>query len=275
MTILAQNLVQFRKKNGMTQDELATRLGISFQAVSKWENSQSLPDVEQLLRTADIFHISLDTLMGHTPARERLTQYEGKYQQEDYYWGLEPSPMCYDVMRLRPPTRPWRVLDIGCGEGKDAVFFARNGYEVTAFDVAEPGLEKARRLAAAFNVDVNFFQANIFDFRPNSEFDIVFSSGVLHYLPEDIRGTVIEAYQEHTAAGGIHALNVFVSKPFLPLPPDEESPDTLWRSGELAMLYHDWHLRSFSEQIFDCNSSGIPHKHCMDVIIAANGFAGE
>ncbi|GKH31908.1 methyltransferase domain-containing protein [Hungatella hathewayi] len=272
MSYLAQNLVWFRKKNGLTQDDLATRLGISYQAVSKWENNQSLPDVEQLVRISDIFHISMDALMGHTPSREKLTQYEAKYLQEDYYWGLEPSPLCYEVMRLKPPTQPWRVLDIGCGEGKDAVFFARNGYDVSAFDLADQGLEKAKKLAAVYGVEVNFFQADVLDFRANSEFDIVFSSGVLHYLTEDIREAAIRSYKEHTANGGIHALNVFVSKPFLSLPPDEESPETLWRSGELAMLYHDWHLRSFSEEIFDCSSSGIPHKHCMDVMIAENGF---
>ena len=70
MSYLAQNLVWFRKKSGLTQDDLATRLGISYQAVSKWENNQSLPDVEQLVRISDIFHISMDALMGHTPSRE-------------------------------------------------------------------------------------------------------------------------------------------------------------------------------------------------------------
>ena len=43
-----------------------------------------------------------------------------------------------------PPTRPLKVLDIGCGEGKDAVFFARNGYDVTAFDLSKEGIEKGK-----------------------------------------------------------------------------------------------------------------------------------
>ena len=41
-----------------------------------------------------------------------------------------------------------------------------------------------------------------------------------------------------------------------------------WKSGEIFMYYHDWIFRKNEEKIFDCNSSGIPHKHCMDVIIA-------
>ena len=43
-------------------------------------------------------------------------------------------------MRIKPPVKPYKVIDIGCGEGKDAVFLARNGYDVTAFDVSEQGL---------------------------------------------------------------------------------------------------------------------------------------
>lgn len=114
--------------------------------------------------------------------------------------------MCYEVMRQLPPTRPLRVLDVGCGEGKDAVFFARNGYEVTAFDIAESGLDKTFRLADACGVSVNLFRADVLNFRPDGEYDIVFSSGVLHYIPEPLRAEIIGSYQEHTAPGGLSAI---------------------------------------------------------------------
>ncbi|MCD7873562.1 MAG: class I SAM-dependent methyltransferase [Acidaminococcaceae bacterium] len=61
-------------------------------------------------------------------------------------------------MKLKPPVRSWTLLDIGCGEGKDAVFFARNGYVVSAFDIADEGLHKAKQLAAASNVKINFLR---------------------------------------------------------------------------------------------------------------------
>ena len=41
-----------------------------------------------------------------------------------------------------------------------------------------------------------------------------------------------------------------------------------WNSGELFMLYHDWKLHKTEEIIFNCNSGGIPHQHCMDIMIA-------
>jgi len=59
--------------------------------------------------------------------------YDRRYNQEAYYWGLRPLLICYEVLKKLPPERPLRLLDIGCGEGRNAIFFARNGYEVTAF----------------------------------------------------------------------------------------------------------------------------------------------
>lgn len=68
----------------------------------------------------------------------------------------------------------------------------------------------------------------------------------------------------------IDALNVFVEKPFVPDPPDHENTAHNWHSGELFGLYHDWRFERCEEVIFDCNSSGVPHKHCMDTLIAVN-----
>lgn len=73
---------------------------------------------------------------------------------------------------------------------------------------------------------------------------------------------------EHTSLNGINALNVFVDKPFLQSPPDAEPNDTIWLSGELSTYYHKWNFHQCCEMIFDCNSSGIAHKHCMNMLIA-------
>lgn len=181
---IGQQIAQKRKELGYTQQKLADVLKVSFQAVSKWERGSTTPDIALLPEIARILDTTVDALVGYQAKSK--THYEEKYREEDFYWGLEPNKMCYEVMRLRPPVKPYRVLDIGCGEGKDAVFFARNGYRVTAFDIADAGLEKA-----------------------------------------------VEP----------------------------------WRSGELAGYYHDWLFHQNEEIIFDCNSGGIPHKHCMDILI--------
>ena len=64
MTIeLANRLQKLRKENGYSQDELADKLGISRQAVSKWERSESSPDTDNLIELAKLYHVSLDELI--------------------------------------------------------------------------------------------------------------------------------------------------------------------------------------------------------------------
>lgn len=260
-----------RKSLGLTQQALAEKLSISFQAISKWENGTSCPDVTLLPRLAAVLNVSIDSLLGHHS--QLLTDYDKRYNTKGYYWGVAPNNLCYEIMRIKPPIKPYKVLDIGCGEGKDAVFLARNGYNVTAFDISEQGLSKARELADNFDVKIDFFKADVRNFRLETDFDIIFSSGVFHYIPVELRGSVIDSLKAHTTTNGINAINVFVKKPFISPPPDiEESELTAgdWKSGELFMYYHNWLFHKNEERIFDCNSSGIPHKHCMDVLIAEN-----
>ena len=257
-----------RKELGLTQNQLAKSLNISFQAVSKWENNSAYPDIETLPKLVAALHTTVDALLGYESV---VTDYDKRYNTEEYYWGLMPNRICYDIMKILPPVRPYRVLEIGCGEGTDAVFFAKCGYSVTAFDISEQGIEKAKRLAEYNKVDVNFFKADLFDYRPDTEYDIVFSSGAMHYALPAVRKELCDSLKTHTADSGINALNVFVKKPFIKCAPDltkdEEKRDP-WYSGELFGYYHDWLFHTCKEEIFDCNSGGIPHKHCMDTLIA-------
>ncbi len=62
--IISTNLIKLRKNAGFTQIELAEKLNYSDKAVSKWERGESLPDVETLKRIADLYHVSLDSLVN-------------------------------------------------------------------------------------------------------------------------------------------------------------------------------------------------------------------
>lgn len=263
-----------RKELGLTQNQLAQKLNLSFQAVSKWENESAYPDITMLPKLAAVLNTTVDALLGYSSAE---TDYDRRYTTEGYYWGLKPNRLCYDVMKILPPIKPYRVLDIGCGEGKDAVFFAKCGYSVTAFDQSEKGIEKAKKLAEHNQVEVNLFKADLFDYRPDREFDIIFSSGVLHFLPQTVRKELTGSLKRHTAKNGINVLNVFVNKPFITRVPDktrEEEKRHPWHSGELFGYYHDWLFHMCREEIFDCNSGGIPHQHCMDTLIAQKQEGG-
>ena len=265
---LGQNIFRLRKAMHMTQETLATQLNVSTQAVSKWETGQAIPDTLLLPIIAATLDTSVDTLMGFVPNYTGLSPYEQRYRTDGFYWGIKPNALAQEVLKLTYPTHPMRLLEIGCGEGRDAVFFARNGFEVTALDVTEAGLEKARRLAEANNVHVRYFQADLKHFRIKENYDVIYSSGVIHHILPEWRNELFEDYREHTVPGGFNAFNVFVQKPYIPVPPDSDGDDDTWYSGELLRLYADWHVPVFQEKEFECSSGNTPHRHCMNILIA-------
>ena len=73
--VLAANILKYRKKNGLSQDELANKLGVTFQAVSKWELAKAAPDISFLPTMADVFECSIDDLFSYLP----------KYRREDLH----------------------------------------------------------------------------------------------------------------------------------------------------------------------------------------------
>ncbi len=64
--ILADKIIELRKRAGMSQEELAEKLGVSRQSVSKWEGAQSTPDLNRVLQLSEIFGVSTDTLLKDT-----------------------------------------------------------------------------------------------------------------------------------------------------------------------------------------------------------------
>ena len=67
MTSVGKNLKNIRKKNDLTQDELAEKLSVTRQAVSNWENGKTEPDIETLTNISQIFDISIDELVDGIP----------------------------------------------------------------------------------------------------------------------------------------------------------------------------------------------------------------
>ena len=71
--ILADKIVQLRKKNGWSQEELAAQLNVSRQAVSKWEGAQSVPDLDRILQMSALFGVTTDYLLKDEMEAEEST----------------------------------------------------------------------------------------------------------------------------------------------------------------------------------------------------------
>ena len=71
--ILADKITEERKKNGWSQEELADKLGVSRQAVSKWESAGSTPDLQRVIQLAQLFDVSTDYLLRDEVVRQEET----------------------------------------------------------------------------------------------------------------------------------------------------------------------------------------------------------
>jgi len=158
-------------------------------------------------------------------------------------------------------------LDLGSGEGRNAVYFAKNGFDVTAVDISLPGLEKTKRYAEELGAEVKAVHTDIIAYELEDTYDVIFSTGALHHLPPEVRKIRFEHYRQFTSSIGINAFSVFVRKSFIPRAPDAESTSHPWKSGELMSYYRDWEIVYSTEEVFNCMSSGIPHKHAVNRLI--------
>jgi len=197
--------------------------------------------------------------------------HDQKYSGQEFYWGKTPSAMCdriIEIVRPSPDYRP-KLLDLGCGEGRNAVYFAKHGFDVIGLDVSLPGLQKTKEYAEEVGVSIKTIHADIIDYELEDIYDVIFSTGALHYLPRKVRNLRFQNYRNRTSPNGINALNVFVTKPFIPRAPDAENlRHAHYKSGELMSYYWDWEILFCTEEIFDCMSSGIPHQHAVNRMIA-------
>ena len=127
--------------------------------------------------------------------------WEDHYRRRGRVWSGRPNPVLVDVVGgLRPGT----ALDLGCGEGGDAIWLARQGWRVTAVDVSATALDRAAADAATAGVAgrIDFRQHDLALTFPSGAFDLV-SAQYLHSPIEFPRARVLQEAAGAVAPGGL------------------------------------------------------------------------
>lgn len=114
-TTLGKKISELRKEKGITQEELAERLGVSPQAVSKWENDLSCPDIMLLPELAKLFDVAIDELFSVTPKKEtELLPPEKRKNPDDMILYIRVDSKESDRIRINLPI-PLVKLAISMG----------------------------------------------------------------------------------------------------------------------------------------------------------------
>ena len=128
-----------------------------------------------------------------------------RYSGPDYAYGTEPNDFLAAVAARIPPGR---VLSIADGEGRNGVFLATLGYDVTAVDASTVGLAKAQRLAATRGVEITTIAADLADFviAPDSWEGIV---SIFCHLSPPLRRRVHQQVVRGLVPGGLYVLESY------------------------------------------------------------------
>jgi cyclopropane fatty-acyl-phospholipid synthase-like methyltransferase len=106
---------------------------------------------------------------------------------------------------------PGKVLDLGCGAGRNAIFLAENGFEVDAVDLSITSLEWAKERADERGLSINFIHENIFEMNIHEEeYDFIYDSGCFHHLAPHRRITYIELLQKGLKEKGHFGITCFL-----------------------------------------------------------------
>jgi len=129
-------------------------------------------------------------------------EWNRRYSETDLVWSAEPNLFLVEEIGRLPPGR---ALDLGAGEGRNAIWLAGLGWRVTAVDFSEVALEKARRIAATRGVEAAWVRADLVEYRPEpAAFDLVL---VLYlHLPWPEMAIVLDRARAAVAPGGAFLL---------------------------------------------------------------------
>ncbi|MBW7973459.1 class I SAM-dependent methyltransferase [Bradyrhizobium sp. BR 10289] len=195
--------------------------------------------------------------------------YDAGYKSCSCFWGCEPGSYVRKLVALLGGCSGLRVLDAGCGEGKNAAFLSALGARVTAIDISGVALDHARRLHPEASVE--WLEGDIVERVLTVDYyDVVLAYGLFHCLRcETEIINIHERFARSTRAGGYHVICAFNDRDHdLSAHPDFEP--CLLPHSFYSNLYSEWHIEDLSDETLheEHPHNRIPHHHSLTRILA-------
>lgn len=165
-----------------------------------------------------------------------------RYQVETYIYKKEPADFLKEHVDILPRGR---VLDIAMGEGRNAVFLAKNGYEVDGCDISEVAISKAQRLARENNVVINTFTADLETYKlPEGIYDVILC---FYYLQRDLIPQIKGALKP----GGMVVFETYTTENLECKFEGPKNEDYLLKPNELLKFFIDLKIVYYRELILN------------------------
>ncbi len=165
-----------------------------------------------------------------------------RYAGEDFAYGTEPNNFFREMIDSLPPGR---ILLPGEGEGRNAVYAARNDWQVTAFDQSTTGRQKALQLAEENNVKIDYHISTAEEFLCDKDFDAV--GIVFLHLQPDLRTDFHRKLIDCLNPGGIIFMEVFEKRQIKKSTGGPKNTDMLYSIEELKHDLQTLDIKSINE----------------------------
>ncbi|SPY33084.1 SAM-dependent methyltransferase TehB [Pasteurella canis] len=141
---------------------------------------------------------------------------------------------------------PCKVLDLGCGQGRNSLFLSLLGYNVTSWDHNENSIKFLTDTAEKENLPIQTALYDINSANIQENYDFILSTVVFMFLNRDRIPQIIQNMQSHTNIGGYNLIVAAMSTDDVPCP----IPFSFtFKAGELKQYYQDWELIKYNEEM--------------------------
>lgn len=169
--------------------------------------------------------------------------WDSRYAEKEFAYGEQPNS--YFKQELEKLT-PGKLMLPAEGEGRNAVFAAKLGWDVQAVDLSEKGKEKALRLAAKNNVSIKYIVCNLVDYLYiKDEYDAVVL--IFAHFPSEIRKVIHKKLTESLKSGGILLMEAFSKKQIAQESGGPKSIEMLYDIDELLLDFEDFEILDATE----------------------------
>ncbi|MFO7844313.1 MAG: class I SAM-dependent methyltransferase [Bacteroidales bacterium] len=189
-----------------------------------------------------------------------LNQWDKRYNRSEYIYGTEPNLFLKDFIEK---NKPGKLLLPGDGEGRNSVYAAKSGWQVTAFDSSKIAKAKALKLARQMNVSIQYDVCSVMDFNVDHKFNLI-SLIYLHLEPK-IRKSFHQKLVEHLTEDGHILLEVFSKEQVHNSTGGPKNPDMLYSIDELKHDFDGMNIK-FLEKTTTYLSEGTHHNGQANVI---------
>ncbi|AMP66979.1 SAM-dependent methyltransferase TehB [Streptococcus xiaochunlingii] len=154
------------------------------------------------------------------------------------------NPVHSEVLEAMESLSPGKALDLGCGQGRNALFLAQHGFEVTAVDQNELALEILQSIVEQEDLEMTVGLYDINSANLKQSYDLIVSTVVLMFLQADRIPAIIRNMQDQTNLGGYNLIVCAMDTEDYPC----QVPFSFtFKEGELADYYKDWELVKYNE----------------------------